>query len=339
MTLMELEHIQGLVFFGYGHLEYAAYLFLHVEQGEAGRQWLAQMLPQVTSARSEKGTAAVHVAFTSAGLRALGLPDDGIGTFPREFQEGMAAPDRARILGDTGDQAPETWQFGGPNGDEVHALLMVFAHTPEARTALTERQEAAIARVGGMRVVWREDSERPQNNQEHFGFQDGLSQPAIDGSPAPVKPGETVLAPGEFLLGYPNAYRQIPFAPTVEASSDPTGLLTPDENDTGRLSLGRNGSYLVFRKLQQHVGSFWIYFQMQSASSGAADVPAEMNRLAAKSVGRWRSGAPLALSPQSDNGQAVFRLPEGRSGWRALPVRGAYPPRQSARHAAPGYDR
>ena len=305
MAELALEQIQGLIFFGYGHLEYAAYLFLHIEQGDAGRRWLEQALPHVISARSPKANAAAHVAFTCAGLRALGLPEDGLGTFPRQFQEGMATDDRARVLGDMADQSPKNWQFGGPDGEEIHVLLMMFARTPEARAELTQRQEAVIAQSGGLHVVWREESERPQNNQEHFGFRDGLSQPAIDGSPVLSKPGETVLAPGEFVLGYPNAYGQIPFAPTVEASSDTAGLLTPDENDTGRLSLGRNGSYLVFRKLQQHVGSFWSYYRAQAEKSKAADSAAEMNRLAAKSVGRWRSGAPLTLSPEEDTGQPV----------------------------------
>lgn len=296
---LELEHIQGLVLFGYGNLEYSAYLFLNVGSGAYATAWLSELTPQITAAHQEKSDSAIHLALTFAGLKAFGLPADGLATFPRQFQEGMATPDRARILGDCGSSAPEQWEFGGPNTEEIHALLMLFARTAEGREALAAQQEAALE-AAGLRVVHRENSERPRHNQEHFGFRDSLSQPAIAGSPAKAKPGEAILPAGEFLLGYPNAYGQIPFAPTVAASSVPLGS---DANDPLRLAWGSNGTYLVFRKLQQDVGLFWDYYQTEAAAAGAKDTQAEARRLAAKSVGRWRSGASLALFPEEDSQQ------------------------------------
>ena len=316
MAALELEDIQGLVTFGYGHLEYAAYLFLNMADAVSARAWLAQIALQVTPARSDKGTEAVHIAFTIDGLKQIGLPDDGLTTFPRQFQEGMALPDRARILGDVGDEDPSQWQFGGPSNDPLHVLLMLFAHTTEARQALIDQHQAALT-ANGLRILHQENSERPRKNEEHFGFRDGLSQPAIDGSPVKAKPGQTLLPPGEFILGYEDAYAQMPFAPTVVALTDPSGLLKPDPVDTGRLSLGRNGSYLVFRKLQQHVGAFWGYFRAQAEASSAPDHHEEMLRLASKGVGRWRSGAPLTLSPDQDNKQ-----PDNVFGFRALDPNG-----------------
>ena len=44
------------------------------------------------------------VAFTYQGLRALGVDERSLTTFPEEFQEGMAA--RAEVLGDTGKNIP-----------------------------------------------------------------------------------------------------------------------------------------------------------------------------------------------------------------------------------------
>ena len=55
--------------------------------------------------------------------------------------------------------------------------------------------------------------------------------------------------------------------------------------------LGRNGTYVVFRKLHQRVAAFRRYLK-----DNATD-PADEELLAAKIMGRWRSGAPLALSP------------------------------------------
>ena len=60
-------------------------------------------------------------------------------------------------------------------------------------------------------------------------------------------------------------------------------------------ALGRNGTYVVFRKLHQRVAAFRQY--LASNSSG----PDEENLLAAKMMGRWPSGAPLALCPTQDD--------------------------------------
>jgi Dyp-type peroxidase family len=59
--------------------------------------------------------------------------------------------------------------------------------------------------------------------------------------------------------------------------------------------LGRNGTYVVFRKLRQHVGEFRQYMKANSTSAEDEEL------LAAKMMGRWRSGAPLALCPFHDN--------------------------------------
>jgi Dyp-type peroxidase family len=59
--------------------------------------------------------------------------------------------------------------------------------------------------------------------------------------------------------------------------------------------LGRNGTYVVFSKLHTRVAAFRQYTRETSTT------PAEDELLAAKIVGRWRSGAPLSLSPEGDD--------------------------------------
>ena len=59
--------------------------------------------------------------------------------------------------------------------------------------------------------------------------------------------------------------------------------------------LGRNGSYVVFRKLHQRVAAFRQYLKANSSSPQGEEL------LAAKMMGRWRSGAPLALCPLHDD--------------------------------------
>jgi Dyp-type peroxidase family len=58
--------------------------------------------------------------------------------------------------------------------------------------------------------------------------------------------------------------------------------------------LGRNGSYLVFRKLAQDVAGLRRYLRAHSRGEGEAEI------LGAKLVGRWADGTPLALSDVPD---------------------------------------
>jgi Dyp-type peroxidase family len=104
------------------------------------------------------------------------------------------------------------------------------------------------------------------------------------------------VAAGEFVLGYENEYGKLPFVPNVAPERDSAGLLPDCQSEGGkRRSLGHNGSYLVVRQLDQHVFAFW------SAMRRAADARFDAIALAAKCVGRWPSGAPLALSPERDD--------------------------------------
>ena len=96
----------------------------------------------------------VTLAFTWNGLRALGVPEDALATFPDEFREGMAA--RASILGDTGTSAPEHW-VGGLAGDDLHAIAILFARDDEEHRALHRRtrQTARALRGRAQSVVPR----------------------------------------------------------------------------------------------------------------------------------------------------------------------------------------
>ena len=90
----------------------------------------------------------VTLAFTWNGLRALGVPEESLATFPDEFREGMAA--RADILGDTGTNAPEHW-VGGLAGDDVHAIAILFSRTDEQCRRSIEEHDKLLARTDGVR--------------------------------------------------------------------------------------------------------------------------------------------------------------------------------------------
>jgi Dyp-type peroxidase family len=281
---IELDDVQGLFARGYGELRSAAFLLLAVDDPPAARAWLGRL--GVTPASEKPAERAVQVALTSAGLERLGLPAEALAQFSNEFVTGMTTPHRQRILGDIDASAPAGWDWGGPDGPPIHALLLLYARD-EAGLAELEGGQA----LDGLSVVGRLDT-ADLDGFEPFGFRDGISQPFVEGL-SKTGPKETTVRAGEFLLGYPNEYGRYTDRPLVD---DAGGVLPRDGEGSGRGDLGRNGSYLVVRTLRQDVSAFWRF-----ADGAAGGDAAARERLAAKMVGRWRSGAPLVLAPDADD--------------------------------------
>ena len=185
----------------------------------------------------------ITLAFTWNGLRALGVPEESLATFPDEFREGMAA--RADILGDTGAAHPDNW-VGGLAGDDLHAIAILFARDDAEHARATGEHDELVARCDGVRSLSFLDlNATPPFNyaHDHFGFRDRLSQPVIEGSGEEPTPGSGApLKPGEFILGYP------------DEDGPPANLPQPE-------MLSRNGSYMAYRRLQEHVGVFRDYLR------------------------------------------------------------------------------
>jgi deferrochelatase/peroxidase EfeB len=219
----------------------------------------------------------ITVAFTWNGVRALGVSESSLATFPDEFREGMAA--RADILGDTGSNRPANW-VGGLADDDLHAIAILFARNAAEHQRCTAVHAELVARCAGVRVLSFLDlNATPPFNyvHDHFGFRDRMSQPVIEGSgEAPTLGSGAPLQPGDFVLGYPDEEGIIAKLPSPE-------------------ELSRNGSYMAYRRLREHVGLFRDYLQER------AGTPEGQELLAAKLMGRWRSGAPLVLAPEHDD--------------------------------------
>jgi Dyp-type peroxidase family len=283
----DLADIQGLVYSGWGEHPYAAYIFATLGDDVAGsRAWLAALRPQVSSASLGKygDGDRLNVALSPGGLGKLGVPQEVLDAIPQEAKNGMAS--RARILA---DDEPSTWELGRDN--ELDVLVMVFARDPDRRAvAVTEQRDALVAAGATVRDA---ELSFPLGSKEHFGFSDGVSQPTIEGLPRQHAGAEPPIPTGEILLGYENAYGKLPASPHWEG-----------------FDLGANGSYLVFRKLHQHVDRFWGYVaaQARALESDPAAVAALTEKLAAKLLGRWKSGAPLVLSPDRDD--PAYATPE-----------------------------
>ncbi len=279
--MLELDDIQHILLTRTPAIT-GRYEFLSFDDPTGARAWLSELLERVQSAADVRATMEnserwITLAFTWNGLRALGVSEEALATFPQEFREGMAA--RAEILGDTGTNHPDNW-VGGLAGADLHAVAILFARTEEEHLRCTTEHDKLVARCPGVRVLSYLDlNATPPFNyaHDHFGFRDRLSQPAIEGSGEDPTPGSGApLKPGEFILGYP------------DENGLPADLPKPDV-------LSRNGSYLAYRRLEEHVGLFRDYLREQ------ADTPEGQELVAAKFMGRWRSGAPLVLAPEHDD--------------------------------------
>ncbi len=287
---LDVADVQGLVVRGYGRLPHAHFLACAVHDPGSARRLLGDLLAQVTNGVGH-GDAALNVAFTAPGLIALGLPADVVeGGFAAPFVEGMTTAHRQRLLGDVGPADPRGWFWGGPDTAPVHLLLLLYAATAQI---LAERRDALLAVAAGALDVVADLPTDELGDTEAFGFRDGLSQPRLSGLPR--DPGGRTVPTGEFVLGYPNAYGQLGPRPLLDPVTDPQRLLPRDPGGSGAADLGKDGSYLVVRQLRQDVDGFEAFLRERAgADQGARE------RLAAKMVGRWRSGAPLVLAPDAD---------------------------------------
>lgn len=320
VTNLNLHDIQGNVLKTYARQEFscARYVFFGIKDSARARRFVLDLVPLITTAapwerggendeKLPKPTATTNIAFTYHGLKRLALPEESLHSFPEEFSMGMR--ERRDILGDTGSSAPEKWDPVWNKSDErVDIWLSINGQTKDAleeRYAriqeLLAASEKGVIQLTGHRGddgtddlhfqdagALLDDEDKP-TPEEHFGYTDGISNPFFEGSltdPAYVlgsgKPtrkspdslsGWEPLETGEFILGHRDETKELPKAPTPRP-------------------LSYNGSYLVYRKLHENVGSFnrFIEDQGKLLADGADEA-------AAKFAGRWRNGVPITTFP------------------------------------------
>jgi len=288
MNEIDYADVQGLLRFGYGRLTQASYALIRVKNAAAARAWLRAAPVSNAVALASPPTTALQVAFTAPGLRALGVPEPVIAGFSLAFRFGMTQESRARQLGDVGSNASEYWQWGGP-ASEVHLVVMFFAR-PDTFDAFVQGITDDAWDDAFSEVHWLKTENL--DGVEPFGFADGISEPQLDWEQQRQAPHTefsygNLVALGEFLLGYHNEYGKITDRPLLDPDAASAGLL-PALDAPEKKDLGRNGTYLVMRQLEQDVRLFW-QFVHQQAGGNAADA----QKLAAAMVGRTRAGDPL----------------------------------------------
>ena len=232
---------------------------------------------------------------------------------------------RAEIIGDVGNNAPSNWNKSmdvSVEWPKVDAAILVGSDDPSqvhegTATGRVGRYLATLtAAKSGINILGIIHGETRVDDvgHEHFGFKDGVSQPGVRGVDAPDdrlhnpdqgNPGQDLLHPGEFVLGYP---RQIPAPKAGSDGPNPCQGINagetfyttdPEGSKTVLPPWARNGSFLVFRRLAQDVKGF-----RESIDQIAATLKIAPDLLGAKLVGRYQSGAPLeALKFQSGIGE------------------------------------
>ncbi|WP_051970740.1 Dyp-type peroxidase [Kitasatospora azatica] len=323
LPLRENTEIQGDVLAGFKK-DHVSLLFLQFEEQARAQAWLAELAPRIATtkrvadfnkkfsdARKTSGgddpealkATWLGVSVTYPGLQFLtGRPDPIPKVPPKTTLEAFVegAFSRAIALGDIDDSARENWLFGYDGGRTIHAVLTIASDTPEDLQIALDEQREAVTKAAGM-IVFQQNAatlQGPRRGKEHFGFKDGISEPGVQdfdeedpNRAGYVKghPGTRLIPPGEFVLGRPR----------IEVEGDrrkfPAKDIPPWMND---------GSFQVIRRLGQDVPGWWAQVADQlkvlKDTKGAVPENATVEWLAARLVGRWRSGAPVHKCPTHD---------------------------------------
>lgn len=275
---LDLSDIQGAVLAPRPTPYAGCYLVLRVDEAHDGRELLRRLIPAVATAarwNAIAGVTTINLALSYQGLKALGVPPGSLDSFPEEFRQGMAARAES-VLGDTNESAPAHWERPFGTTDMHVAVSLVAPDAVKLEEAITNARQS-YRDLPGISLIYRLDAAQLASGRTHFGYQDGIGQPFIEGTGWGGYPGQgPALNVSRLLLGYRDETGQVPPMPQPAV-------------------LGHNGTFLVFRKLHERVALFRRFLRSNSDSAEAEE------RLAAKIVGRWRSGAPLVLCPERDD--------------------------------------
>ena len=219
-----------------------------------------------------------------------------------------------RILGDLGDERARALGLGrAATGRSTPCCCSTRAIAPSSSGSTRSRRHACSR--GGVARAAAARTRRDLDGIEPFGFRDGISQPIVEGL--------SKSGPGR---ARPSGPASSCSATRTSTASTPTGRCSTRRRPGGAAAarrrrlrpadLGRNGSYLVFRQLQQDVARVLAVRRRRDATADGSSDPAARVRLAAKMVGRWpeRRAARRwrrTRRPRAGRGERL-RLPRAR---------------------------
>jgi Dyp-type peroxidase family len=337
--VLAIHEIQGNSLAGF-HKDHEMLMFLQISDVAIAKQWLRTLEPYIATTaevlqfnrlfketrqrrHGREGTVRstfINIGFSFEGLKKLTAEAEQF--TDESFKAGLH--NRSAALGDPTDVKspghPLNWLIGGPNN--VPDVVLIVAS--DDRSRLDEEVKWLTKSLPtGIRLMFKQRGETLPGalaGHEHFGFKDGISQPGIRGRlsdakddflthredpkkhPNQGKIGQDLLHPGEFIFGYHKQIGQ----PDVDANGQEIDGLNvkPGEIATAGPAWSVNGSYLVFRRLNQDVKGFRAFLKSAAAKLAAenpafADMTAD--KLGAKLVGRWKNGTPVTKSPDRED--------------------------------------
>ncbi len=312
------KDIQGLITRGYKSLHAARYILLKITEAPLAKKYFKSLVPLITNVDkddkqltgNDDPTEAVQIAFTSSGLKALKLPDNILETFSREFIEGMTFIDtgspsptkneRSVLLGDVGNNDPKWWAWG--NADHpVHCMIMLYAVNSASLDMLTKKVYSDLKEGVDLAFTGETFENKEEILKEHFGFMDGISQPLLKGLRKSEEQDDDKrkwINLGEIILGYENEYNNYSPSPYIDSCEDSDLPILP--RYAGKRDLGKNGTYLVFRQMEQHVERFWKFLYDHSKENNEKkdlSMEGKAIKLGSKMIGRWPEGQPLVTCP------------------------------------------
>jgi Dyp-type peroxidase family len=300
---VNLDDVQGNVLRGYKHMRFATYLFCEFAHEKRpprellahlatrppateaeGDDWPHLMNGQPWPARSRKHEA-LNVALTFRGVKRLGWAEWFDEDRFEAFRQGML--DRCARLGDD----RQTWKSELTR--DVDLLFIVYADSQALRDAKVTELRSKLERWGLAEVSAQEAAAIVEKGRfakrEHFGFRDGFSQPPVD-LEGDRYPGSRRDPVGEGVLRRPWAagrWRPVRAGEFLLGHRDEDGVIA---GDFDAASPHHNGTFMVWRKLEQDVGAF-ARFVARAAPPGGEGL------LKAKLVGRWQDGTSLVDAP------------------------------------------
>ncbi|KAJ7484486.1 fungal peroxidase [Mycena latifolia] len=269
---LNLTDIQGDILIGMKKNQ-ELFFFFSITNPKVFKQKLkSKILPLITTTTqlldvSAQPVTALNIAFSQSGLLALNI-NDSLGD--PAFAGGQAADN-----GNLGDPGTKNWvpQFVGT---KIHGVILLASDT--AANINIQLLNVQLALGASIIEIYRlQGAARPGSEQghEHFGFLDGISNPAVDGFQNPL-PGQAVVPTGEIIVGE-------------------TG------DSVARPPWAKGGSFLVFRQLKQLVPEFNKFLTDNPIRKSGLTAQQGSDLLGARMVGRWKSGAPVFLAPLVDN--------------------------------------
>ncbi|KAJ4317317.1 hypothetical protein N0V94_005002 [Neodidymelliopsis sp. IMI 364377] len=252
--------------------------------------------------------AKTNIAFTSKGLSKLGNVQTSFqsglaglkGSAP-SFFGGMQSDSERQALG---DPVFSNWNLDKNGGGSLDGVLIVAGavmSTVEAELKnvlrLLNAGDEVVVELG--REVGKE--RETEKGHEHFGFNDGISHPQVIGINDALKPFDDVtqpagninfVQPGVIVVGRQGDRPRNARPQALSAFGQPSF-----ETLTAKPKWMQDGSFLVFRKLEQHVGA-WKTFTQKNFDAAGCTTP---EHLGAKLMGRWQSGCPVVVKDQQDD--------------------------------------